>query len=124
MQGFTKDHSVSSQTIPQGGKDIDFIPTAESFALPDDMGKMTQAEKRQLTICNLFCNHHQSVSDIVRVLDETYESVVRALLKHEVVFDRRREGNSHQGLERRKITPATESAPTSRQNLWLRSART
>src|SRR4026208_156377 len=118
MKRFTKDYSVSSQAIPQRGKDIDFIPTAESFALPDDMGKMTQAEKRQLTICNLFCNHQQSVSDIVRrVLDETYESVVRALLKHEVVFDRRREGNSHQGLERRKITPATESAPTSRQNL-------
>ena len=123
MKRFTKNHSVSSQAIPQPGKNIDFVPTAESFALPDDMGKMTQAEKRQLTICNLFCNHHQSVSDIVRVLDETYESVVRALLKSEVVFDRRRDGNSYEGLERRKITPATESAPTSRQNLWLRSPR-
>ena len=123
MRRFIKQELGSSATPHQHGNDVDFTPTAGPFALPENMGNISPAAKRQLTICNLFCNHHQSVSDIVRVLDETYESVVRALLKSEVVFDRRREGNSYEGLERRKITPATESAPTSRQNLWLRSPR-
>jgi hypothetical protein len=31
--------------------------------------------KRQMTICNLFANHELSIPDIVRVLDETYDTL-------------------------------------------------
>ena len=124
MRRFIKQELGSSATLHQRGNDVDFTPTAESFALPENMGNISPAEKRQLTICNLFSNQHQSVADIVRVLDETYESVVRALLKHEVIFDRRRERNSSPGPERRKIILSTQPAPTSRQNPWIRSPRT
>ena len=124
MRRFIKQELGSSATPHQHGNDVDFTPTAGPFALPENMGNISPAEKRQLTICNLFSNHHQSVADIVRVLDETYESVVRALLKHEVVFDRRRERNSYPAPERRKIILSTQSAPISRQNPWIRSPRT
>jgi hypothetical protein len=55
-----------------------------------------------LTICNLFVNHHLPAADIVRILDEEYDKVVLALIKHRVVLDRRRSVSSPSPIERRR----------------------
>jgi len=36
-------------------------PTGQDFALPDDWSDLSPAEKRRLTICNLFANQQQSI---------------------------------------------------------------
>jgi hypothetical protein len=47
--------------------------------------------KREVTICNLFANHDLAVADIIRVLDETYGNVIRSLIKHGILIDRRQQ---------------------------------
>ena len=45
--------------------------------------------KREATICNLFTNHGLPLTDIIRILDENYENVIRSLTKHQILLDRR-----------------------------------
>jgi hypothetical protein len=75
----------------------------DEFTLPADTSNLDPKSKRAVTICNLFVNHQYSISDVVRVLDDDRENVVLALLKKEVIRDRRmREAAPSQGIERRK----------------------
>ena len=58
--------------------------------------------KRPLTISNLFLNHRLPIRDIMRILEESYENVVTALIGHNVVRDRRRQiPRVFHGVERR-----------------------
>ena len=79
-----------------------FQMSAKQFHLPAETFHLEPKLKRELTICNLFVNHHLPTADIVRILDEEYDNVVLALIKHRVVLDRRRSASSPSPIERRR----------------------
>ncbi len=70
-----------------------FRLSGKNFRLPAETLHLDPKLKRELTICNLFANHHLAAADIIRILDEKYENVILSLIKHHVVLDRRQ----HQG---------------------------
>jgi hypothetical protein len=81
-----------------------FQVTQKQFTLPSDSTDLDPKTKRAVTICNLFLNQKLTVSDIIRVLDEDYQSIVLALLEYGVIQDRRQHrGQSPQGAERRRL---------------------
>ncbi len=90
-----------NQSIPQ---DLDgFHVLVEEFTLPEDAVNLDPQRKRAVTICNLFVNHHISISDVARVLDEDRRNVVRALLKQGIIRDRRvQQTRPPDGMEHRK----------------------
>ena len=82
-----------------GGKSLKL--TGQPFAMPEDASQLPPEDKRKLTICNLFANQKLSVSEIRRLLDEPYSSVIEALIQHEVVHDRRKKSPQFVKGERR-----------------------
>ena len=64
--------------------------TGQPFVMPEDASQLPPEDKRKLTICNLFANQRLPVSEIRRLLDEPYGSVIEALIQHKVVHDRRK----------------------------------
>jgi hypothetical protein len=66
-----------------------FQLTHKVFVPPDNTSLLDPMAKRKVTICNLFANHRLSISDIVRVLDESYEKVVAALIEQGLIQERR-----------------------------------
>ena len=75
---------------------------AKIFTLPPHPVELPPKTKRAMTICNLFVNHHLSVADIQRVLDEDGGKIVRELIKHGIIYDRRQvAGRPPDGTERR-----------------------
>lgn len=80
-----------------------FRLSGKKFHVPAETLHLDPKLKRQITICNLFVNHHLTPADIVRILDEKYENVVLSLIKHQIVIDRRQHpGSSPSQLERRR----------------------
>lgn len=80
-----------------------FLLSGKKFHLPAETLHLQPKLKRELTICNLFVNHHLTAADIIRLLDENYENVVLSLIKHQIVLDRRqRAGSSPLQIERRR----------------------
>jgi hypothetical protein len=73
---------------PQHPERDGFQVTNKVFTNPSNT--IDQIKKRQITICNLFANHQLTIPDIVRVLDETYEHVVRVLIEQGYVHERRK----------------------------------
>ena len=59
------------------------------FTIPDDTRNLDPQSKRAVTICNLFLNHHYSISNLARLLDDDNRNVVFALLKNGIIRDRR-----------------------------------
>ena len=88
----------------------DFLLSGEPFSLPEETGRLDPATKRQLTICNLFYHHQQSVPDVIRVLDETYESVIVALIENRLILDRRKQKKTILGHDRRHARGHSEVA--------------
>lgn len=83
----------------------EFQVSGKKFHLPTETLHLDPKLKREMTICNLFVNHHLNATDIIRILDEKYENVVISLIKHHVVLDRRqRQGPSPSQVERRRST--------------------
>ena len=64
--------------------------TRRPFIMPEDASQLPPEDKRKLTICNLFANQRLSVTEIWRLLDEPYGSVIEALIQHNLVHDRRK----------------------------------
>jgi hypothetical protein len=64
--------------------------TNNPFILPEDASLRSPAEKRKLTICNLFANEKLSAVQIVDLLDESYEHVLDTLIAYKLVHDRRK----------------------------------
>jgi len=86
----------------------DFQVSGKKFHLPAETLHLNPKVKREMTICNLFVNHHLNTTDIIRILDEKYENVVLSLIKHQIVLDRRqRPGTPPSQVERRR--PAARS---------------
>jgi len=80
-----------------------FQVSGKKFHLPAETLHLNSKLKREMTICNLFVNHHLTAADIIRILDEKYENVVLSLIKHHVVLDRRQcQGASPSQIERRR----------------------
>ena len=75
-----------------------FQVTNKVFTSPSPA--LDPSTKRQVTICNLFANHQMSITDIVRVLDETYGNVVTVLIKHEYIHERRKKPRERAKAER------------------------
>ena len=67
-----------------------FRKTEKHFALPENVLQFEARLKRELTICNLFSNQNQSISNIARVLDTSYGQVVITLIDHGFIKERRR----------------------------------
>ena len=83
----------------------EFQVSGKKFHLPAETLHLDPKLKREMTICNLFVNHHLTATDIIRILDEKYENVVISLIKHHIVLDRRqRQGASPSQVERRRST--------------------
>ena len=81
----------------------DFQVRKGIFHLPEDISHLDPQSKRSVTICNLFVNHHHSISDIVRVLDENRRNVVLVLLKQGIIGNRRvQRMRPPEGIEHRK----------------------
>ena len=75
-----------------------FRVTNKAFTNPSNA--VDQIKKREMTICNLFSNHQLTIPDIVRVLDETYEHVVRVLIEQGHIHERRKHPRGPVQLER------------------------
>ncbi len=67
-----------------------FQLTGRIFAPPADTSMLDMASKRKVTICNLFSNHRLSITDIVRILDESQSKVIAVLLEEKLIQERRR----------------------------------
>jgi hypothetical protein len=64
--------------------------TNNVFEMPQDASLRPPAEKRALTICNLFANKKLTVAQIMNLLEESYGNVIEALISHKLVHERRR----------------------------------
>lgn len=84
----TKEKVAPVMAQPEHPEREDFQLTNKVFTNPSY--PIDQSTKREITICNLFANHELSLSDIVRVLDETYGHVVSVLIKQGYIHERRK----------------------------------
>jgi hypothetical protein len=76
-------------------------PTGPTFAMPEEDPLMLHpAARRRLAICNLFANERKSVGEIAELLDTKTSNVISALLKEELIPDRR-QSSQPVGLDRR-----------------------
>ena len=92
----TEEETVNAQ--PEHPKREGFEVTNKVFTHPSSV--LDPITKRQVTICNLFANHELSISDIVRVLDETYGHVVSVLIKQGYIHERRKHSREPASVER------------------------
>jgi hypothetical protein len=73
------------------------------FELPTDSVSFDRNTKRALTICNLFINHRLPVSQIAQLLEESVAEVVRVLVQHKIVRERREKPSTWPSdIERRR----------------------
>ena len=89
----------------------DFQVRKGIFHLPEDISHLDPQSKRAVTICNLFVNHHHSISDIVRVLDENRKNVVLVLIKQGIIRDRRERQAIPPDITERRKTVVSPSVP-------------
>ena len=66
-----------------------FRLTELRFVPPQDTGTLPAAQKRAITICNLFANHHKSIDQIAQLLDTDRRTVILALIQRVLILDRR-----------------------------------
>ena len=84
----------------------DFQLRKNDFILPENTMGLESATKRALTICNLFVHHQLSISTIEQLLDENTGNIVRALLKHQIIEERRhKQWSPPLGIDRRIRKP-------------------
>jgi hypothetical protein len=79
-----------------------FQLTPKTFHVPSDTSRLDPAAKRKTTICNLFANHRLPIRDVMRILDESYANVVRALIEGGIVHERRNNRQETVDVERRQ----------------------
>jgi hypothetical protein len=58
-----------------------FRLTGRSFVVPENLETLDASQKRAVTICNLFANQKQSITQIAKVLDIQSSTVVSALIQ-------------------------------------------
>jgi hypothetical protein len=73
-----------------------------NFALPEQT-LLDPRTKRDLTICNLFVNHHMSIPNIQHLLDEDPGKIVHTLIDRRILEDRRQMNlRAPEGINRRR----------------------
>ena len=97
-QRIQRNEEVTLMVQPEHPEREGFQVTNKVFTSPSPA--LDPSTKRQVTICNLFANHQMSITDIVRVLDETYGNVVTVLIKHEYIHERRKKPRERAKAER------------------------
>jgi hypothetical protein len=66
-----------------------FRLTGRTFVVPEALETLDASQKRAVTICNLFSNEKQSITQIAKVLDMRALTVVSALIKGGLIEERR-----------------------------------
>ena len=66
-----------------------FRLTGRPFVVPEDLETLDASQKRAVTICNLFSNEKQSITQIAKVLDMRTLTVVSALIQGGLIEERR-----------------------------------
>jgi hypothetical protein len=78
----------------------------------EDLLTLHPAERRRVAICNLFANENKSIGEIAELLDTKTSQVISALVKEELVSDRRVEpARECRQEERSQIPLAARSRP-------------
>lgn len=80
-----------------------FQPTHKDFQYPKNLNSLDPATKRRMTICNLYSNHHLSISDIVRLLDEEQAHVITVLIEQGLIVERRQHPRAVKHERRRSL---------------------
>src|SRR4030095_4600996 len=80
-----------------------FRLTKRRYVIQADTVNLPVAEKRAITICNLFSNEHNSIDEIARLLD-TNRRVIITALRHEGLILDRRQSKRNPKIERRQTT--------------------
>lgn len=85
-----------------------FLVSERGFIVPKDSLNLNAKTKREVTICNLFVNHRLPTTDIANLLDEDRRNVILALIRYNIMYDRRHTpGIGPLGKERRIAPIAT-----------------
>ena len=82
-------HIFSRVFNPQEDRPEPPPPTGPTFAMPEDPLTLHPAARRKLAICNLFANESKSIGEIAELLETKTSNVISALLKEELIPDRR-----------------------------------
>lgn len=67
-----------------------FRLTERRFVAPQDTADLSATEKRAISICNLFANHHKTIDEITQLLDTDRRAVILVLIQKVMILDRRR----------------------------------
>jgi len=90
-----------------------FRKTGKAFELPADIQTMLPERKQQMTLCNLFGNHGQSVEELAVYFGMERSRVISVLMQEGLLEDQRhRTGGRIKGGRResdRVVSPATGS---------------
>ena len=82
-----------------------FQRTKRKFETPENFSLLDPRTKRELTICNLFANQHQSLWAIGRLLDVPMSKVVTTLIRNGLVKERRLRNETTRRERRQKPLP-------------------
>ena len=78
-----------------------FRITTRRYVVKEDTVNFPVAEKRAITICNLFSNQHMSIDEIAKLLGTDRRTVISGLLDEGLILDRRQSKQSLK-IERRQ----------------------
>lgn len=82
-------HIFSRVFKPQEDMPEQPAPPRPTFAMPEDPLMLHPAARRRVAICNLFANESKSVGEIAELLDTKTSKVISALVKEQLIPDRR-----------------------------------
>ena len=80
-----------------------FRVTKRRYVVKEDTVNFPVAEKRAITICNLFSSQHMSIDETAKLLGTDRRTVISGLLNEGLILDRR-QSNRNPKIERRQTT--------------------
>jgi hypothetical protein len=79
-----------------------FRVTELRFVPPHDTEALSVAEKRAVSICNLFANHNKTIDEIALLLETDRRAVILVLIQKVLILDRRRSHRRYPKTNRRQ----------------------
>jgi hypothetical protein len=67
-----------------------FLKTGKVFELPADIHELSPDRKKQVTLCNLFANHGQSIGELAVYFEMDRSRVIAILMLEGLLKDQRR----------------------------------
>lgn len=83
-----------------------FRLTKQRYVVQQDTVNLPAAERRAVTICNLFSNEHKDIDEIAKLLETSRRSVITDLIHAGLIQDRRGANLNHK-LERNRLQSTT-----------------